>query len=183
MGLLFIGFITLVIGLYGIDQYIGGSTAYPMIESGAFAVALFGGLALALIAVFAYKANSNFGASLFGWISLSLLLVAAKSGAFAPMFDFTIDGWFLWVVIAIFYLIFAIWAFLAGTPKLLLGILVITAMVFLFLGLAFNPDIADSAKTMFLIMGIFGILDFLLATYLGLALTEECAKCGKLKIF
>jgi len=66
---------------------------------------------------------------------------------------------------------------------MLLAILVITAMVFLFLGLAINADTTDSMKTMFLIMGIFGILDFLLATYLGLALTEECAKCGKFKIF
>lgn len=185
MGLLFIGFITLVVGLFGIDQYnaLGGSTADPMIASGVFAVALIGGLALALIAFYAYKANSNFGASLFGWIALSLLFVAAFGGAFGGLFNFTLDGWFLWVVIAIFYLIFAIWAFLAGTPKLLLAILVITAMVFLFLGLAINADTTDSMKTMFLIMGIFGILDFLLATYLGLALTEECAKCGKFKIF
>ena len=185
MGLLFIGFITLVVGLFGIDQYnaLGGSTADPMIASGVFAVALFGGLALVLIAFYAYKAGSNFGASLFGWIALSLLFVAAFGGAFTGLFSFTLDGWFLWVVIAIFYLIFAIWAFLAGTPKMLLAILVITAMVFLFLGLALNADTADSMKTMFLIMGIFGILDFLLATYLGLALTEECAKCGKFKIF
>ncbi|MDD2778691.1 MAG: hypothetical protein PHG93_00475 [Candidatus Methanomethylophilaceae archaeon] len=186
MGLLFIGFITLVVGLFGIDKYneLGGSTADPMIASGVFAVALFGGLALVLIAFYAYKAGSNFGASLFGWIALSLLFVAAYGGAFAGLFNLDLsDSWFLWIVIAIFYLIFAIWAFLAGTPKMLLAILVITAMVFLFLGLALNADTADSMKTMFLIMGIFGILDFLLATYLGLALTEECAKCGKFKIF
>lgn len=186
MGLLFIGFITLVIGLFAFDKYnaLNGSTADPMIATGVFAVALLGGLAVALIAIFAYKANSNFGASLFGWIAVSLLLVAAFGGAFAGLFNLDLDkSWFLWIVIAIFYLVFTVWAFLAGTPKMLLGILVITAMVFLFLGLAVNPDIADSAKTMFLIMGIFGILDFLLATYLGLALTEECAKCGKFKVF
>lgn len=183
MGLLFIGFITLVIGLFAFDQY-NGSTADPMIAGGVFAVALLGGLAVALIAIFAYKANSNFGASLFGWIAVSLLLVAAFGGAFTGLFNLDLsDSWFLWIVIAIFYLVFTVWAFLAGTPKMLLGILVITALVFLFLGLALNAETADSAKTMFLIMGIFGILDFLLATYLGLALTEECAKCGKFKVF
>jgi hypothetical protein len=186
MGLLFIGFITLVIGLFAFDQYnaLNGSTADPMIAGGVFAVALLGGLAVALIAIFAYKANSNFGASLFGWIAVSLLLVAAFGGAFAGLFNLDLsDSWFLWIVIAIFYLVFTVWAFLAGTPKLLLGILVITALVFLFLGLALNAETADSMKTMSLIMGIFGILDFLLATYLGLALTEECAKCGKFKVF
>ena len=117
-------------------------------------------------------------------MEVSLLLVAAFGGAFAGLFNLDLsDSWFLWIVIAIFYLVFTVWAFLAGTPKMLLGILVITALVFLFLGLALNAETADSMKTMFLIMGIFGILDFLLATYLGLALTEECAKCGKFKVF
>lgn len=189
MGLLFIGFITLVIGLFGIDVYSGGlpgalTSSDSYIGAGVFAVALLGGIALAIIALFAYKANSNFGASLFGWIAVSLLLVAAFGGAFAGLFNLDLSvSWFLWIVIAIFYLVFTVWAFLAGTPKLLLGILVITALVFLFLGLALNAETADSMKTMFLIMGIFGILDFLLATYLGLALTEECAKCGKFKVF
>jgi hypothetical protein len=194
MGLLFIGFITLVVGLFGIDVYSGGlpgalTSSDSYIGAGVFAVALLGGIALAIIALFAYKANSNFGASLFGWIALSLLLVAGFGGAFAGLFTLNFgllvyNSWILWVIIAVFYFVFTIWAYLAGSPKLLLGILVITALVFLFLGLGLNPNnTADTTETMFLIMGIFGILDFLLATYLGLALTEECAKCGKLKIF
>lgn len=181
MGLLFIGFITLVIGLYGIDAY-RGTSADPLIGFSVFAVALLGGIALAVIALFAYKANSNFGASLFGWIALSLLLLAAAGRAFEGIFFFEMSGsWFLWIVIAIFYLIFTVWAFLADSPKMLLGVLVLTALVFLFLGLAMNAE-GDTVKTMSLLMGIFAILDFLLATYLGLALTEDCAKCGKLKV-
>lgn len=182
MGLLFIGFITLVIGLFGIDAYQGA--ADPMIGDGVFAVAFLGGIALAIIALFAYKANSNFGASLFGWIALSLLLLAAYGEAFGYMFFLDVGySWMLWIAIAIFYLIFTVWAFLADLPKMLLGVLVLTALVFLFLGIAISTDIAGSDPgTMFLLVGIFAILDFLLATYLGLALTEDCAKCGKLKV-
>ena len=183
MGLLFIGFVTLVVGLFGIDLYANDAVT-EWISGSLYAVALFGGLAIGLVAIFAYKANSNFGASTFGWVSLSLLLVAAFGGAFADLFSFSFsNSWVLWIVVTIFYFVFAAWAFLAGTPKLLIAILIVTALVFLFLGLANNADTLDSMKTMFLLMGIFGVIDFILATYLGLALTEECARCGKLKVF
>lgn len=183
MGLLFIGFITLVVGLFGLDM--NNTSGTDMIGNGVFGVALLGGFALAVVAIYAYKAGSNFGASVFGWVSLSLLLVAALGGAFDATFDISLGAsWVLWIVIAVFYFVFAIWSLLAGTPKLLLGVLVVTALVFLFLALALNPDnTADTERTMYLAMGIFGIIDFVLATYLGLALTEECAKCGKLKVF
>lgn len=153
-----------------------------MIAFSVYAVALLGGLALAVVAIFAFKAKSNLGASLFGWASLTFLLFAATGNAFDGLFSFSMSGsWILWVVIAIFYLIFAVWAYLAETPKLTLAVLVVTALVFLFFGLAMNPSNESSTmETMFLVMGIFAIIDFLLATYLGLALTEEGS--GKLKV-
>lgn len=184
MGLLFIGFITLVVGLFGIEFYINAGSGDPVawIGGSLFGVAAIGAIALTGVAFYAYKANSAFGASVFGWVAFSLFLLAIFGGAFGDFITVAFGAnWMIWVVVAIFYFIFAIWAFLAGTPKLLLGVLVLTALVFLFLGLAINAT-GDSVKTMYLLLGIFAVIDFVLATYLGLALTEECAKCGKFKI-
>lgn len=83
MGLLFIGFIMLVLGLFGIDSYRMLNGVFdPMVADSVFAVALFGGLALAVVAIFAFKAKSNLGASLFGWASLTFLLFAAYNNTF-----------------------------------------------------------------------------------------------------
>ncbi|NLL95304.1 MAG: hypothetical protein GX224_06095 [Thermoplasmatales archaeon] len=187
MGLLIIGFVMLVVGLFGVDFYMNeGVVEYLTFES-VFAVALLGGLVLAIASIYAYKANSNFGTCTFGWVAFSLFILAAAGGAFGGLFDIGFDpagAWTIWIIITIFYFVFVIWAFLAGAPKLLVAVLAVAALVFLFLGLAMNNGpVAEDMKNMLLAMGIFGIIDFVLATYLGLALTEEVSKLGKLKVF
>lgn len=169
MGLLFIGFILFVVGIFGIES---GKLDSVYIGSGVFAVALLGGLALTFVAVYAYKAGSNFGATVFGWVALSLFLVAAYGGAFSGIFMFDLnESWFLWIIVGIFYLIFTAWSLLAKAPKILAGVLFFVALVFVFLGLALNGDMSDNADTYFLITGICSLIGFILSTYLGFALT------------
>ena len=171
MGLLFIGFILFVVGIFGIDN--SGELNSMYIGKGVFAVALLGGLALTFVAVYAYKAGSNFGATVFGWVALSLFLVAAFGGAFNGIFNFDLStSWFLWIIIGIFYLIFTAWSLLAKAPKILAGVLFFVALVFVFLGLALYGDTtAKNAETYFLIVGICSLIGFILSTYLGFALT------------
>jgi len=171
MGLLFIGFILFVVGIFGIDMSNKIDTMY--IGGGVFAVALFGAFALTFVAVYAYKAGSSFGATVFGWVAVSMFLLAALGGIFDNTFSIDLsEAWFLWIIVGIFYLIFTAWSLLAKAPKLLAGVLFFVALVFMIFGLAlYSGTTADNSETYFLIGGICSLIGFILSTYLGFALT------------
>lgn len=174
MGLLLVGFILLVVGIFGINGYIGG-TVYVSTQ----AVVILGiltAVALLFASNYAYKAGSNFGMAVFLYISLALSTVALELTGVIDL------GWFVFVIEAIFFLIFMAWAYFTGSPILLSAVLFGAALVFLFLGLYlfFVADgNIDTAKIMCLVLGIFSTLTFLVSTYLGFALTG----CRELKVF
>lgn len=164
VGLLFIGFVLFVVGIFGLQQgnvfgdvsFITGNDLIEMCY-------LFG-FALTLIGIFAYRAGSLFGTGVFLWVAAALFAVS--------FIGLETGSWFLYIIIAIFFAIFTIWALLAGSPKILVGVLAFATLTFLFLAISLKTlGDAGDAKMMLILTGVFSLLGFILATYLGFALT------------
>jgi len=119
------------------------------------------GIMILFVAYFAYKAESQFGFTVFALVGAAVALTGLGMGTWEN------------IVFAIVFLLAMIWSFLAKTPKLLSIILITTTLVFLFVGLQGLMDI--DAK----IAGIFALLNGIFALYLAFALALE----NKLPVF
>ncbi len=161
VGLLLIGFILFVVGIFGLQT--GGVLKDYITGDDLMMLCAIIGIMLVIVSFFAYKAGSLFGTGVFMWVAIALLTIKFAG----------IDGsWFLYVIIAIFFFVFTTWAFLAGSPKILVGVLACAGLAFLFLGIGLMSDLSgDTAKIMFDLTGVFALIGFVLATYLGFALT------------
>jgi hypothetical protein len=164
-GLFLIGFVTLVFGIMGIQMFNQGiiDPAGTIIEAAGFLIVP----VAFVILIFAYmagKVGNAFAVALFAFIAVSLF----GAGSFLnkePM---------LFYIVAVFYIIFAIVAFLIGAPKLLAILLILVALLFLFIGFAFAATVAGSEPDAYAIaFGLFGILSFLVATYMAVALATQ----------
>jgi len=159
-GLLLIGFITLVIGIVGIQIFNGddhtvmfGAVAYFLMP-----------LALVML-VFAYmagKCGNAFATALFAFIAVAFFGTAYLAGLAA-------DGTLLFYIVGFFFIVFAIIAALIGAPKLLVILLIFVALVYVFFGLYYGATEAPYAGA----IGLFGILSFIIATYMAIALSTE----------
>lgn len=121
------------------------------------------GILLAVIALLAYRAESNFGFTVF------LLVAAAVFATGAGI----LGGWGN-IGFAIIFLLTVIWSLIAKTPKLLTGILCTTTIIFLLVGI---NTVANIEGTTFL--GIVALVQAVLSLYLGFGLATE----GKVKVF
>jgi len=119
------------------------------------------GILILFVAYFAYRAESQFGFTVFGLVGAAVALTGIGMGTFEN------------ISFAIVFLLAMIWSFIAKTPKTLSIILLTTTLVFLLVGLM---DLADiDAK----IMGLFALLNGIFAIYLAFALALE----NKIPIF
>ena len=159
-GLLLIGFITLLFGIVGVQIFTGAD------ESIVFGAAAYFLLPLALVMlVFAYmagKSGNAFATALFAFIAVAF----AGTGYLAGLGG---DGALLFYIVGFFFIVFAIIALLIGAPKMLVFLLVFVALLYAFFGLFFGAGDAPYAAA----IGICGILAFIIATYMAIALSTE----------
>jgi hypothetical protein len=115
------------------------------------------GIFIIIVALLAYKADSNFGFVVFGLVGAAVLMTGLGMGA--------------WECIAfgIVFLLAIIWSVVAHTPKLLSCILVTTSLIFLTVGL--SVIVGGSYWPM--VIGIVAGFNFLFTVYLAFALALE----------
>jgi hypothetical protein len=156
-GLFLVSFITLVFGLLGLQM--GADLNWNM-DFVALGLAPVVGLIFIVLAVSAIRCGNAFAAALFVFVSIALIAVpiAFGVGAFVAFF-----------LIAAIFLVFAIISFLVGAPKLLMLILIFTAVIYLGVGLTIN----GSSSSIAYIFALGGILAGVLSLYLGFALSTQ----------
>jgi len=157
-GLFLVAFIALVFGFLGIELYQGLSWGLAGVAA---TLAGFIGILFVVLTVSAIRAGNAFATALFAVVAVALVMVPICFGV----------SFFAFILVAIFLLVFALIAFLIGTPKLLVIILAFVALLYLFVGLCINDGIVDSIFA--LLFGIFGILAGAVALYLAVALSTE----------
>jgi len=156
LGLFLVAAVSLPLGLANlIDPSFAG---FAPLDGGIFT---FLGILILFVAYFAYKAESQFGFTVFGLVGAAVALTGLGMGSWEN------------ICFAILFLLAMIWSFIAKTPKLLSMILITTTLVFLVVGLMGFADV--DAK----ILGIFALLNGIFALYLAFALALE----NKLPVF
>ena len=173
-GLFLIGFITLLIGIAGILNGSEADTAgtvtwsaLTFLGGGWAAGAIVSlGFVFLVLAYMAGKCGNAFAVALFAFVAIVFVatpeLMAGGDGINL-----------VFIFIAVFFFIFALVALLIGAPKMLVILLAFVALLFVFFGMFLQADNPDNAKTMAYLFGVFGILSFLVATYLAVALSTE----------
>jgi len=161
-GLFLVAFITLVFGFLGIQFFQGGSAMDWGLHHVAADLALVVGAIFVVLTVSAIRFGNAFAASLFGFVAVSL--IAVQYGFLASPFMF--------YLLAIVYIVFALVALLIGAPKLLVILLFFVGLLYFFVGLFSNAGIADG-DTYALLFGIFGILAGVVALYMAFALSTQ----------
>jgi len=114
------------------------------------------GILALFVAYFAYRADSQFGFTVFALVGAAVALTGIGMGTFEN------------ISFGIVFILAIIWSILAKTPKNLTLILVTTALIFLIVGLM---DLVDSDLTK--ILGIVALLNGIFAIYLAFALALE----------
>jgi len=162
-GLYLVGFVTLFFGLLGILTFLGSADAT---FAGDAAVELLFpvGAVMIVLAYMAGKAGNAFATALFAFIGVAFL--AINAGAFVGS---SIGAY----AAAIFFIIFAIVAFIIGAPKLLAILLLLVALFFLFFGFAGAATSVDAAEVYAAAYGLFSFVAFIVATYLAVALGTQ----------
>ena len=163
--LFLVGFITMVFGLIGIAANGEGDGIFSNLTKTGGLLATAIGVIFIVLTVMAAKSNNAFATALFAFIAAGLLATETGLTTQSPL---------LIIFIGIFFLIFAIVAFIVGAPKLLFLQLVFVFFLYLFVGLWLNATVGgDDGNTYALLFGVFGILAGIVATYLGFALATE----------
>ena len=162
-GLLLIGFITLVFGIVGIQIFNGDDFTVMFGAAGFFLLPLAG-----VMLVFAYmagKCGNAFATALFAYIAVAFL---------GTTYLVSVEEALLFYIVGFFFIVFALVAALIGAPKLLVLLLIFVAALFIFFGIFYGAIAAgDDPKAYAGAIGIFGILSFLIATYMAVALATE----------
>ncbi|MCL2786328.1 MAG: hypothetical protein FWD81_03815 [Methanomassiliicoccaceae archaeon] len=156
-GLYLVGFITLFFGLLGVQLY-GGNDELLAVAT-AFAPMI--GIVMLVFAYMAGKAGNGFATALFAFIAIALFAVGVGLLLSAIVF----------YAAAVFFLIFAIVAFIIGAPKLMALLLILTALLYLFVG--FFVGSADEQPIFAAAFGLFGLLAFIVSTYMAVALGTQ----------
>ena len=162
-GLFFVALVSLPIALACIFSYAGleNDITYGNNLGGLLMLAA---IFILIAALKAYKANSNFGFIVFGMVALGVFYAGWVGG------DLYIN-----ITLGIMYLIALLWSFRAKNLKTLTFILLTTALIFIFGGLAANDGSADSIWM--LLKGIAALGNFVLTLYLAFALADEHIPC------
>jgi len=155
LGLFLVAVVSLALGL-GLLLEVGNAVG----PGGDFFV--FMGVLILFVAYFAYKAESQFGFTVFALVGAAVALTG-YGGATGGMEAYGN------LAFAIIFLLAIIWSLIAKTPKLLSLILVTTTLVFLVVALSsLMPDTDLSTA-----LGIFALLNGIFALYLAFALALE----------
>lgn len=182
IGYFLIGFVFLIFGVMGLqdgglfgeftpENYRNLPIDYSVFSMVVGAV----GFIMILLAVFAYRTGKQITAVSFLFFGLFFIFVRFNHVAKSGLGQLTANSdWFLLVAFAIFFLIIAIYAFVAEAPKFVTVLILLTALTAFFFGLCclyapFGMDNVDLHKAMGFVFGIFALLAFVIATYLGLA--------------
>ena len=120
------------------------------------------GILILVVSYIAYRNGSNFGFIVFGLVAAGVYFSGAAGG------DLYIN-----VTLGIIYLVALIWSYHLGNPKTLTIILLTTALIFIFGGVAVQTG--DLIWT--LLQGIAALANFVLTLYLAFALADEHLPC------
>jgi len=165
-GLFLVGFITLVFGIVGIQMFNNGFdlvSGSDLLNAAGFLIAPVS-IVILIFAYMAGKAGNAFAVALFAYIAVTLFGASQLLGQ-EPM---------LFYIVAFFYVVFALVAFLIGAPKLLGILLILVALIFLFMGFAFAVSGGGGDTEGYCVaFGLFGILSFIVATYMAIALATQ----------
>lgn len=127
------------------------------------------GLAIIVVAYFAYKANSTFGMTVFALVGIAVFLTGTGSsfisGKIGDLSDLTFG---------IIFVFFIIWAILIKGQKLLILLLVTTSLIFLILGI--DGFVDQNLNT---VLGVVALFNFIFNFWLGAGLVTE----GKIPYF
>ena len=116
------------------------------------------GLIIGIGGLMAYRAENNFGFTTFMIVALALYCTGAGAGEWAA------------ILFALLFLVCGVWGILIKVPWILVGILVISAAIFILNGLAGGiVEDLDPSK----IVGVLAIINFVACIYLGCALATE----------
>lgn len=118
------------------------------------------GIVAGIAGIIAYKGGNAFGFTVFMIVAAGLYL---SGTGLADWGD---------ILFGILFALAGIWAIFIKTPKLLIAILFVSAVIFILLGL--NTGIVDNADFN-TIIGVLAIINFLLSAYLGFALATQKA--------
>lgn len=161
-GLFFVALVSLPIAFICFMSYAGETYGTVGEELGAFLMVC--SIFILIAAIGAYKAGSNFGFAVFGLVAAGVFFAGWSGGALYTN-----------LTLAIVYLVALIWSYLARNPPVLTTILLTTALIFLFGGIAS----ASSADYWVLLKGIAALANFALTLYLAFTLVKtECTDCG-----
>ncbi len=120
------------------------------------------GIMILVVALLAYRAESNFGFTVFALVGTAVTLTG-----------FGI-GWWMDIAFALIYFLAIIWSISIKTPKALTIICFTTMLVFLTVGLS-----GICGGDWSLAIGISALLNFIFNIYLSFALAMD----GKIKVF
>jgi hypothetical protein len=123
------------------------------------------GLLMIVVAMLAYRSDSNFGFVVFGLVGAAVVMTGIGMGPYEN------------ITFAIMFILAIIWSIFAKTPKNLSLILVTTALIFLFVGL--SSDGVIGGDYWHWLIGLAALFNFLFNVYLAFALALE----NKLPIF
>ena len=164
-GLLLIGFITLVLGIVGVQIFNGNDHTVMFDAALKFLIVL--SLVMVMFAYMAGKCGNAFATALFAFIGIAFIgtvyLAKAATGT-AP-----VDNSLMFYILGFFFVVFSMIAALIGAPKLLVLLLVLVAFIYFFFGLFFATSEAPYAGA----IGLFGILAFIISTYMAIGLATE----------
>ena len=157
LGLFLVAVVSLPLALL---QLVGINDVYGIPEPNFFVLL---GLMIILVALYAYKTDSNFGFVVFALVGAAVAMTGIGMGSYEN------------IAFALVFVLAIIWSIFAKTPKNLSLILVTTALIFLFVGLS---GLIDGDYWHWLI-GIAALFNFIFNIYLAYALALE----NKLPIF
>lgn len=158
LGLFFVALVSLPIALMSFVTY--GDSTYGLAheELGGFLMVC--AVFILLAAIGAYKAGSNFGATVFGLVAAGVFFAGYFGG------DIYTN-----VSLGVLYLVAFVWSYLAKNPTILTTILITTALIFIFGGVA----VATGGDIWILLKGIAASANFALTLYLAFTLVKaEC---------
>ncbi len=162
-GLFFVALVSLPIALICFVDYGGSTYGREYEELGMFLMicAMF----ILLAAIGAYRNGSNFGATVFGLVAAGVFFAGWAGG------DIYTN-----ISLGVLYLVAFVWSYLAKNPSVLTTILITTALIFIFGGVA----VAEGTDIWVLLKGIAATANFILTLYLAFTLVKaECdGKCA-----
>jgi hypothetical protein len=164
MGLFFVALVSLPIAMICFVQYADSSYGLAAEQLGKFVMICAGFILLAAIG--AYRAGSNFGATVFALVAAGVFYAGWAGG------DIYTN-----VSLGVLYLVAFLWSYLAKNPPVLTTILITTALIFIFGGVA----VAEGTDIWVLLKGIAAVANFILTLYLAFFLVKaECdGKCAE----